>query len=195
MTRVLQPESAARIKSWWAAVLAGQVDEPHPVHGADLHIAYKGGVLHLSGELVSEADRKELLNEAGEYLDRGVDAVDAKQLTVAKRREKPGILDQTLIAAFPNREVAEFARAHLVDSRRIEPKLAEILDSRQEGTARKLLPAAFMTDVQRAFKAGEAVLILRVDETSAFRVRELLAQETRSIWTIATPPTPSAERP
>lgn len=188
----LQPESAARrIKSWWAAVLAGQIDEPHPIHGADLDVAFKRGVLRLSGELVSEEDRRELVNEAREYVGRGVDEVDAKHLTVARTQEKLGILDQTLIAAFANRDVAEFARAHLVDNRQVKPKVVEILDSRQEGKARQMLPEAFVRDVQKAFKAGEAVLILRVDETAAFRVRELLALETRSIWTVATPPTPS----
>jgi hypothetical protein len=31
-------------------------------------------------------------------------------------------------------------------------------------------------------------LILTIDETEAFRVRELLEEDTRSEWTIATPP-------
>jgi hypothetical protein len=122
---------------------------------------------------------------------RGVEKINARHLTVAKSREKAGILEQTLIAAFPNREVAEYARRYLVDSRRVEPKQLDILDSHQgEAKARQLLPPAFLSDVQRAFKAGDAVLLLRVDETSAFKVRELLAEETRSLWTIATPPTP-----
>jgi hypothetical protein len=195
MRDVQQPASAARrIKSWWAAVLAGQVDEPHPIHGADLDVAFYGGVLRLSGELVSEEEKKHLLREAGEYVGRGVDEIDAKHLTAAKQKEKPGILEQTLIAAFANREVAEFARAHLVENRRVEPKLVEILDSTEEDKAGGLLPAAFMSDVQNAFEAGEAVLVLRVDETSAFRVRELLAQETRSLWTVATPPAPNQSR-
>jgi hypothetical protein len=186
------PENATRINSWWAAVLAGQIDEPHPIHGADLDVAFKGGVVRLSGELLSKADREELLREAAEYVGRGVDEVDAKHLKVAEVKEKPGILDQTLIAAFANKDVAEFARAHLVDNRRVEPKQAEILDPSHESRAVELVPTAFMSDIQRAFTAGRALLILRVDETSAFRVRALLAEETRSIWTIATPPTPSA---
>lgn len=184
--------TTGRTKAWWAAVLAGLVDDSHPIYGADLDVAFKGGVLRLSGELPSEADKKELLNEARGFVGRGVEEIDAKHLTVVKRREKAGILEQTLIAAFPNRDVAEYARKYLVDSRRVEPKQLEILDSRNEAKARKLLPPAFISDVQKAFKAGEAVLLLRVDETSAFKVRELLAEETRSLWTIATPPTPPA---
>ena len=190
MKVVQSPDSAGRqVKSWWAAVLAGQVDEPHPNHGADLDVAFKGGVLHLSGELASEADRQTLLEEAREYVGHGVDKVDAKHLVVANaREEKHGVLDQTLIAAFANRDVAEFARKYLVESRRIKPKQLEILDAPQEG---RVLPPGFGSDVQKAFKAGQAVLILRVDETEAFRVRDLLALETRSIWTIATPPAPA----
>jgi hypothetical protein len=186
------PETAARrVNSWWAAVLAGLVDEPHPLHGNDVDVSFKGGVLQLSGELESEDDRREIVREAREFVGRGVDSVDAKHLTVARRKEKAGILDQTLIAAFPNRDVAEYARTYLVDSRRIGAKKVVILDSGKEGKAQQLLPAGFVNEVQKAFKAGEAVLILRVDETSAFKVRELLAQETRSLWTVAAPPEPT----
>jgi hypothetical protein len=184
------PDTAGRVEAWWHDVLAGQVDEPHPFHGPDLDVNFKGGVLRLSGELASDDDRKALLKEARRYVGQGVDKVDAKRLKVAKRRERPGILDQTLIAAFANRRVAELARDYLLESRRVEPEQLEILDPSQQGRAARLLPEAFLSDVEKSFKAGQVVLILRVDETSAFRVRELLADETRSLWTISTPPTP-----
>jgi hypothetical protein len=181
--------ATARTKAWWAAILAGLVDDPHPIFGADLDVAFRGGVLRLSGELPSQADRKQLLEEARGFVGRGADAIDAKHLVVAKRNEKPGVLEQTLIAAFPNREVAEYARKYLVESRRVQAMELEILDSDQgEAKARRLLPPDFIGDVRKAFKAGEAVLILRIDETTAYKVRELLAEETRSLWTIATPP-------
>jgi hypothetical protein len=181
--------ATGRTKGWWAAVLAGLVDDPHPIYGADLDVAFKGGVLHLSGELPSEADKKELLKEAREHVGRGVEAIDAKHLKVVKSREKAGVLEQTLIAAFPNRDVAEYAGKYLVESRRVQAKQLEIVDSLHgEATARQLLPPEFIADVQKAFRAGDAVLILRIDETTAYKVRELLADETRSLWTIATPP-------
>jgi hypothetical protein len=110
-------------------------------------------------------------------------------LLVAKRREKPGVLDQTLLAGFGDQDVAEFARKYLLESRRIKAKQVEIFDAKQEGRARGLVPEGFMSDVRKAFDAGHAVLLLRVDETDAFKVRELLAQETRSLWTVAAPPT------
>lgn len=190
MTGVQPPDSSgARVRTWWAAVLAGLIDEPHPNFGADVAVAFKGSTLRLSGELPTEEDKRQLLEEAREYVGHGIDAVEAKQLKAVKSREKPGILDQTLIAAFAGREVAEFARSYLLDSRRIKVKHEEILDGKQEGRALRLLPDGFMKEVHKAFDSGGAVLILRVDETAAFRVRELLAQETRSLWTVATPPT------
>ena len=195
MKGVQPPDSSDRqVRTWWADVLAGLVDEPHPTHGADVDVAFKGGTLRMSGELPTEEDRRQLLEEAREYVGRGIDDVDARQLRVTKRREKPGILDQTLIAAFADRDVAEFARRYLVESRRIKAKHVEILDATQEGRARRLLPDGFMSDVRKAFDMRRAVLILCVDEAAAFRVRELLAEETRSLWTVATPPTPASDR-
>jgi hypothetical protein len=196
MKEVKTSDSAAgRTMHWWESVLAGQVDDPHPIYGADLDVAFKGGLLRLSGELPSEADRKELLHEAREFVGGAVDKIDAEHLAVTRRKEKAGVLEQTLIAAFPNRDVAELARKYLVESRRVQPKELEILDSSQgEARLRRLLPAQFISDVQKAFKAGDAVLVLRVDETAAFKARELLDEETRSLWTISTPPTPAERR-
>jgi len=42
--------------------------------------------------------------------------------------------------------------------------------------------------VAKALDEGGALLILQVDETAAFRVRELLEEDTRSDWTISLPP-------
>ena len=195
MKGVQPPDTVSqRTKSWWASILAGLVDHPHPIYGADVAVTFRGGVLHISGELPSESDRKALLKDAREHVGHGIDDIDAKHLTVAKGKERAGILDQTLIAAFANPDVAEYASKYLVESRRVESKRLEILDSRLEDRARDLLPAEFLSDVKKAFDAGEAVLILTVDETAVFKVRELLAEETRSLWTIATPPIPAAGR-
>ena len=175
MKGVQPPETAeGRTRSWWAAVLAGQVDDPHPLYGANLDVAFKGGVLHLSGELPSEDDRQRLLEEAGEVVGRGVDAIDAKHLRVARRKEKPGILDQTLIAAFENRDVAEFARRYMGESRRIEPKLLEILDAGQEDMVRELVPTDFMSDVE---KVCQRVAVIRKGEIVTIEEVEKLRQK------------------
>ena len=185
-----QPPFAAAIDAWWKVIMAGGVDEPHPVHGDDLKISIRHGVLRLVGTLPTQDDKRELLAKAREYVGHGIDKVDAAHLKVFKPQDKPGILEQTLVAAFANRDVAEIARSHLVDIRRLKAKQIEIIDGDHEDRARRLLPADFVGDVQKAFRAGQAVLILRVDETEAFKVREMLAEDTRSRWTVTTPPTP-----
>jgi hypothetical protein len=184
-----QPPDKVAIDAWWKAVLAGGVDEPHPVHGDDLRVSIRHGVLHLTGALPTEEDRQELLQTAEKHLGHAIEKVDAEHLKIVKRKEKQGILDQTLIAAFPNRAVAELTRNFLVDIRRLKPKQLEILDRGQEDVLRRLVPQEFVGDIEKAFDGGEAVLIVRVDETDAFKVREMLAEDTRSRWTVSTPPT------
>ena len=168
-------------------MLAGDLDQPHPVYGA-LKAHLEGERLRLSGELESEADRADLIRQARERIGHGIDRVDVAGLTVASRKEKPGLLDQTLISAFPNREAAEFAHAFVLKHSRVVPWQHEIVDADHGDTLPALLPEDFIRDAGKALDAGQALLILRVDETAAFRVRELLEEETRSEWTIAEPP-------
>lgn len=187
--RAAEPAHAATalIDAWWASVLAGEVSEPHPVYG-DLKVRLDGGRLRLSAELESEADRNELVSQARARIGHGIDRVDVSRLTVASRHEKPGILHQTLVSAFPNRAAAEFARAFVLKHSRVTPIRDEVVDSAHASRLAGLLPGEFIDDAGKALDSGEAVLVLRVDETTAFRVRELLEEETRSLWTIAAPP-------
>jgi hypothetical protein len=185
-----RPPDVVAIDAWWNAVLAGGVDEPHPVHGDDLRVSIRHGALHLVGTLPTEADKNELLARGGDFVAHGIDRIDARHLKVAKLTEKSGILEQTLIAGFRNREVAELARQYLVDIRRLKAKQLEILDRDQASKVRRLVPEGFVSDIEQALEAGEAVLIVRVDETEAFKVREMLAEDTRSRRTVATPPVP-----
>lgn len=179
--------AAALVTAWWASVLAGDVYQPHPVYGS-LKAHLEGGRLRLSGELESEADRDELVRQARERIGHGIDRVDVSRLTVANNSEKPGILSQTLVSAFPNREAAEFARAFVLKHSRAAPLQEEIVDSTHADRLGALLPDEFIDDAAKALNSGEALLVLRVDETAAFRVRELLEEDTRSEWTIAAPP-------
>jgi hypothetical protein len=118
--------------------------------------------------------------------------VDVSGLSTANRRERPGILEQTLISAFPSRDAAEFARDFVIRHSRVVPKLSEIIDPSQAGKLRALMPDDFVPDARRALDGGHALLILTVDETEAFRVRELLDEDTRSEWTMGAPPQLSA---
>jgi hypothetical protein len=179
--------ATALVTAWWASVLAGDVYQPHPVYGA-LKARLDGGRLRLSGELESEADRNELVCQARERIGHGIDRVDVSRLTVANNSERPGILNQTLVSAFPNREAAEFARAFVLKHSRTRPLQEEIVDSTHANRLGALLPDELIDDAGKALDCGEALLILGVDETAAFRVRELLEEDTRSVWTIAAPP-------
>jgi len=188
-SRAVEPAGAATalVNAWWATVLAGDVYEPHPAYGS-LKAHLDGGRLRLSGDLENEADRNELVRQARERIGHGIDRVDVSRLTVASNHEKPGILSQTLLSAFPNREAAEFARAFVLKHSRVAPLEDEIVDSTHAERLRTLLPEKFIDDAGKALDSGEALLVLRVDETAAFRVRELLEEDTRSEWTIAVPP-------
>ncbi|MHB8688928.1 MAG: hypothetical protein ACYDB4_17305 [Candidatus Dormibacteraceae bacterium] len=187
--RAVEPAGAgaALVDAWWASLLAGNVDEPHPVYG-DLRAHLDGAGLRLSGELENEADRRELVGQARERIGHGIDRVDVSRLKVANRKEKPGVLNQTLISAFPNREAAEFARAFVVKHSRVAPLHEEIVEAAHASRLSSLVSEEFINEAGRALDKGRALLIIRVDETAAFRVRELLDEDTRSDWTIAMPP-------
>jgi hypothetical protein len=181
------PVDASLVDAWWATVLAGDVYQAHPVFPG-LKVRLDGRQLGLSGELESEEDRSELVRQARERIGHGIDRVDVSHLKVASHNEKPGILEQTLISAFPSREAAEFARDFVVKLSRVVPKQSDIVDADSADNLRSLIPEDFLGAARKAIDAGHALLILRVDETEAFRVRELLEEETRSEWTIGLPP-------
>lgn len=177
------------VDAWWDAVLLGETDEPHPVFGQSISARIHGERLDIAGELDRKSDRDELLEEARARIGHGVKDVDASHLKVAHTNERPGILEQTLAAAFPNRETAELARKLVLERGRIRPTREAIVDAGDEGELRGLLPAEFVEEARQRIGKGDALLVLRIDETEAFRVRELLEEDTRSTWTIATPPT------
>src|ERR1700730_4441818 len=178
---------ASLIEAWWAAVLAGDVYQPHPIY-TGLKVRLDGRQMRLSGELESEEDRTELIRQSRERIGRGIDRVDVSQLTVATRTEKAGILEQTLISAFPSRDAAEYARDFVIKLSRVVPKQSDIVDADHAGRLRDLISEDFLRTARMAIDSGDALLILRVDETEAFRVRELLEEDTRSEWTVGLPP-------
>jgi hypothetical protein len=177
-----------RIAAWWNDVLAGETDEPHPVLGGRLVVHLKRDRLELHGVLDRREDREEIVRQARARIGHGVREVDASRLRVARRLEKPGLLDQTIIASFADRATAELARRFVLEQTRIKPKHEAIVDAGNAERLRALLPEELTGDVQRRIESGEAVLLLTVDETEAFTIRGLLEEESRSRWTMATPP-------
>jgi hypothetical protein len=181
-------EPASLLDAWWASVLAGDVHDPHPIH-RDVTVRLHGGRLRLSGELDSGEDRNKLVQQARERIGHGIDHLDVSSLKVVHHKEKAGILEQTLISAFPSREAAEYALDFVLRHSHVVPTHSEIVDVGTAERLRKLLPYDVARDMGgKALDSGHALLILRVDETEAFKVRELLDEDTRSEWTVAMPP-------
>jgi hypothetical protein len=180
-----------QIEAWWTRVLVGQPSQAHPLYEDVVDVKLHGGVLHLSGELKSPQEREELIGEAHRYLGRGIDDVDARRLTVRRQDQRRGLLDQSIVAAFPNPAVADHALVFLRQHRRLSPKEAGTLTSGDEQLLESI--GDFAADARKALTTGHGVLIARVDETDAFEARELLDEDTRSIWTLVTPPVPAHE--
>lgn len=184
-----EPDSIATlVKAWWTTVLAGEADEPHPIHGDGLVVRLVGATLKLSGEVQTARDRDELIKQARAQVGRGINEVDSSALGVVAAKEKAGVLEQVLVAAFPNGETAELALKFVLERSRTLPKQKEILISGDPASRLKAVPEGFEADVRAHLDKGRAVLVLRVDETEAYRVRGLLEEDTRSLWTVAVPP-------
>jgi hypothetical protein len=169
--------------------MAGAADRPHPAFGERIRAKLRDGVLRLSGEVASRQDRQAVIQEAAQFVGNGVDDVDAQRLRVARRDDQPGLLEQRIIATFANQKLAEFARAFLSEHGHLDPRSVEIVDP--DHSDRAPLAGEFEPEVRNALDAGRSVLILRADETEAFELRELLDEETRSLWTVAMPPEPA----
>ena len=177
-----------RITGWWDAVLAGETDKPHPIHGERVKVRLKRDSLELSGILDHAKDRDQLVRQARSRIGKGIRKVDVEHLVVAPRLERPGVLDQTIVASYSDRATAELARKFVIEHSRLTPKHEAIVDHTNAGQLPNLLPEEYVDDVRRRMDRGEAVLVIRVDETAAFTVRGLLEEETRCHWTLATPP-------
>jgi Mn2+/Fe2+ NRAMP family transporter len=103
-----------------------------------------------------------------------------------------GVADQTIVAAFRTRQEAATAMAAVLKDAR--PRSHLILDSRQRRKVPGVLPAELAAQARDTIDEGGAVLVLNVDETSSFRAREILEEDSDSTWTIALPPRPRSGR-
>jgi hypothetical protein len=186
-----------RVRAWWTQVLAGQVDQAHPVQGANLKARLDGDTLVISGTVPSEADRRQIDDEVAHLRGHGVDAVRNELKVEPRGDERPGLLVQTLIGTFETAEQAGFAEGYLQGHAHVDPQhmlvIAADADEAAHTALRAVLPEAYQEKVKQALAAGRSVLIFTVDETEAFQARELLDEETRSLQTIVLPPEP-AER-
>jgi hypothetical protein len=167
-------------------VLAGDAG-PHPLYGSDVSVRIREDCLILAGELVRLEDRTLLIRQAKARIGHGFSDVDASRLRVPPRHERRGLLDQTLIAAYANATIARQACKFVLEHGRVTPREMAIV----EPGAKELpgvVTTAYGEDAKQHVARGEALLVMRVDETEAFRVRELMDEDTRSTWTVASAP-------
>ncbi len=188
----LSGDAADPVSQWWTKVLAGQTDAPHPVYGETVRVKLHGGVLRLSGEVAFDQQRRSIIGEARRYIGRGLDDIDARRLVVKRPDGMRGVLDQAIIAAFPNPDVAERVLKVLREDSRLNLKEAHLIKSDRDRVVDRI--GEFVKDVRGALAAGHGVLIVRVDEIDAFEARELLDEDMRSLWTHVMPPVPSRGR-
>jgi hypothetical protein len=180
----------ARNQAWWIALIAGQMDESHPLHGERLRASFEDGVLTLSGEMPAQADIDILLAKAEEFRAHGVSEVRS-ELSIAETPDEAGVLVQTLLAAFEGPEHAGLAASFVISHIHVHAFRQVVVEPGQSLDG--LLPEDFQQDAEGALGEGRSLLILTVDETAAFAARQLLEEETRSLWTQALPPQPAPE--
>lgn len=188
-----------RVRDWWTQVLAGQVDQAHPVQGGKIKARLDGNTLIITGSVPSEADRREIAAEVEHLRGNGVAAIRDELKVESRGDEQPGLLVQTLIGAFETAEQAGFAEGYLQGHAHVDPRrmlvVATDADDDAQAALRAVLPDAYQRKAEQALAAGRSVLVVTVDETEAFQARELLDEETRSLETIVLPPEPAARSP
>ena len=57
-----------------------------------------------------------------------------------------------------------------------------------------MLPKDHVAGARKHIDRGDVLLVIRVDEAKAFKVRELLDEEVHSTWTMAAPPESASTR-
>jgi len=180
-----------RVAAWWDAVVAGDDDEPHPHLGHAVSARVRRRRLVLSGTVVDSADKDQLVRQARARTGGAVRDVDASRLRVAGRSERKGLLDQVLVAAYPDATTARRAGRFVIEHGRIHPKRHVVVEPGSPAVA-GAVPGIYVKELKKHLARGESLVVLRVDETEAFRVRELMDEDTRSSWTLAVPPEPAS---
>jgi len=186
-----------RRQAWLTSVLAGPGDEPYPVSGAHLEPRLVGDTLIVSGTVPSEADLADLRSEAQRLVGNGVSDVrlDVTVDPLANESEESGLLVQTLVATFSGETQAQFAADYLGSQGELEPVILAVLTKQSAGGDREMaealhlvVPDDYWPDIEKALAQEQAVVIVTVDETSAFHAREVLEEETHSLQTLVLPP-------
>jgi hypothetical protein len=195
------PASTARravrdhIRAWWDDVLIGRSGTNHPKYGPAIRAHTDGDTLIIAGTVPSLGDRRQVADEAESLRGRGIKRVRNQLRVVRQEVEAPGVYVQTLLSTFATAAQAAYAKGFFEGTAQFTPVLIRMMTPDRKGPAvaalRAILPPDYWPDGERALRAGQALLIVTVDETDAFRARELLEEESRSLRTLALPPVPA----
>jgi hypothetical protein len=182
-----------RVAAWWASLIAGQVEQSHPIHGSKIAAKVEGDTLVVRGKLPSGDDLAELRAELKHIEGHGVAHVRMEVSVNEAGTQQKGLLRQTLIGAFETAELAGFAAGYLEGHAQV-PRESMLLveadsdDAPKDRAALDGLGPPFTDQARALLDDGRSLLIVNVDEVDAFRVRELLDEETRSLETLVLPP-------
>jgi hypothetical protein len=181
-----------RIRAWWSTVLAGQLGQSHPTWGSDVKFKLVGDELEVRGELSSEEDLQELTRELDAAKGTGISDYTLDVSVKDAETAVQGMLEQTLVGVYETAEQARFAVQFVESSFHISPTRMTVIEpvKLSDPRTRNVVPDEYWEDVEKALKRGRAVLILTVDEIKAFKTREALDEETRSLTTFILPPQP-----
>ena len=167
-------------------MLAGEANARHPIYGDDLRVKLTDGKLVLSGEVPTRRDRDQLVRKARARIGNGIHQLDVSGLKTKPRKERPGVLYQTLLAAFDHPDTADLVLGYMLEHSGTKPMLAQVVD--RHTRLDDVLPAELVDKAGEQLKRGRTLIAVEVDETEAFRARQLLEEDTRSLWTLAAPP-------
>ena len=185
--------------TWWTQVLAGPVDDTYPAPGAHVIATLEGDTRVVSGIVATEQDRREIEVDVNSLIGNGIAAVRIELEVSSESTEEQGLLTQTLVGVFESEAQARFAASYLSSQEELHPTALLIVApekrNRSAGKWHRLLPKDYWKDVDEALSASRSVVIVTVDETLAFRAREILEEETRSQQTWVLPPVPASGRP
>ena len=184
---------------WWLAVLEGKDESGHPIFGKAIETRVDGGTLFVTGTVPTEEARRQVEAEIGRLRSQGISDVDTNLEVGTESDEELGVLLQTLVAIFQNTDQANLAASRLREGAVFHSPTVQVLntpDAAVPSGVATTMPAAVADEVREQLDEGHAVLVATVDETEAFKARQLLDEDTRSLKTLVLPPraTPGAER-
>jgi hypothetical protein len=184
-----------QVRAWWTSFLTGQVDQPYPIYNAQVEAVLDRDALTVIGTVPTEADREAIEAEVERLRRYGVTVAKVDVTVLPEETGEPGLLVQTLLVTYETEAQARFAAAYLqcqshLGRARIAVFGAAVRKSGELAEVKALIPRPYWDQVRGAIKQGHAILVVAVDETKAFQVREILDEETRSLQTLVLPPEP-----